>query len=303
LENPKHIEVQIVADSSNIVQLGERECSIQRRHQKLIEETPSPELTKELRHDILCKAVSIMKEINYDNAGTVEFLLKGNKFFFMEINARVQVEHPITEVVTGVDIVEQQLRISLGQGLSIRQEEITSTGHAIECRINAEHPISFAPVSGLVEKFVPPMDPQIRVDTALYSGYSISQFYDSLIAKVICHGNNRKCAIDRMISALSTLRISGIPTSIPFHISALRDPSFLDGTYDTSFIEKVKPFSSKEGELAAAILSIMPRRTRFRVEYLIDEESNAHQDAWNLSRYDWADPYDVHYRQFIGWNS
>jgi acetyl/propionyl-CoA carboxylase alpha subunit len=303
LENPKHIEVQIVADSSNIVQLGERECSIQRRHQKLIEETPSPALTKELRRDILCKAVSIMKEINYDNAGTVEFLLKGDKFFFMEINARVQVEHPITEIVTGVDIVEQQFRVALGQGLSIRQEEITSKGHAIECRINAEHPMSFAPVSGLVEKFIPPKDHEIRVDTALYSGYSISQFYDSLIAKLICHGNNRKCAIDRMIGALSTLRISGIPTSIPFHISALRDPRFLDGTYDTSFVDKVIPFASKEGELAAAILSIIPRRTRFRLEYMINEETKTHLDAWNLSRFDWADPYDVLYRQFIGWNS
>jgi acetyl/propionyl-CoA carboxylase alpha subunit len=301
LEKPKHIEVQIIADSSNIVQLGERECSIQRRHQKLIEETPSFALTKELRYDILCKAVSIMKEINYDNAGTVEFLLKGDKYFFMEINARVQVEHPITEVVTGVDIVEQQLRVASGQGLSVRQEEITSAGHAIECRINAEHPVSFAPISGVVREFVPPKGQGIRVDTALYSGYSIPQFYDSLIAKLISHGNNRMDAINRMISALSTLRISGIPTSIPFHISALRDASFLDGTYDTSFIEKVKPFSSKEGELAAAILSLIPRRTRFRIEYLIDEESKTHQDAWNLSRYDWADPYDVHYRQFIGW--
>ena len=303
LENPKHIEVQIVADSSNVVQLGERECSVQRRHQKLIEETPSPALTKKLRDDILCKAVSIMKEINYDNAGTVEFLLKGDKFFFMEINARVQVEHPITEVVTGVDIVEQQLRVASGQGLSMQQEEIVSKGHAIECRINAEHPVSFAPVSGLVKEFVPPKGQEIRVDTALYSGYLIPQFYDSLIAKLISHGNNRMDAIDRMIFALSTSRISGIPTSIPFHISALRDASFLGGTYDTSFIEKVKPFSSKEGELAAAILSLIPRRTRFRMEYLIDEESKTHQDAWNLSRYDWADPYDVHYRQFIGWNS
>jgi acetyl-CoA carboxylase biotin carboxylase subunit len=303
LENPKHIEVQIIADSNNIIQLGERECSIQRRHQKLIEETPSFALTKELRHDILCKAVSIMKEINYDNAGTVEFLLHGDKFFFMEINARIQVEHPITEVVTGVDIVEQQLRVALGQGLSIKQEEIKSNGHAIECRINAEHPMSFAPVSGVVAEFVPPSGREIRVDTALYSGYSIPHFYDSLIAKLICHGNNRNDAINRMIFALSALRISGVPTSIPFHISALKDSRFLDGTYDTSFIENVKPYSSKTGELAAAILSILPRRTRFKIKYMVNEGSQIHYDAWNLSKFDWADPYDTYYRQSLEWNA
>ena len=192
LENPKHIEVQIVADNSDVIQLGERECSIQRRQQKLIEETPSPGLKDELREDILCKAVSIMKEIGYDNAGTVEFLLKGSKYFFMEINARIQVEHPVPELVTGVDIVEQQLRVALGQGLSIRRDTISSKGHAIECRINAEHPLSFAPVSGKVNKFVAPSGEGIRLDSALYSGYSIPQFYDSLIAKLICHESDRK---------------------------------------------------------------------------------------------------------------
>jgi acetyl-CoA carboxylase, biotin carboxylase subunit len=215
LENPKHIEVQIVPNNSDVIQLGERECSIKRRHQKLIEETPSPALKDELREDILCKAVSIMKEIGYDNAGTVEFLLKGSKYFFMEINARIQVDHPVTELVTGVDIVEQQLRVALGQGLSIRRDTISSKGHAIECRINAEHPLSFAPVSGKINKFVAPSGEGIRLDSALYSGYSIPQFYDSLIAKLICHGSDRKKAIERMNSALSTLRISRIPTSIP----------------------------------------------------------------------------------------
>ena len=306
LENPKHIEVQIVADSSDVVQLGERECSVQRRHQKLIEETPSFALTNEMRQDILCKAVSIMKEINYDNAGTVEFLLKGDKFFFMEINARIQVEHPVTEAVTGVDIVEQQLRAALGYGLSVRQEAVNSIGHAIECRINAEHPMSFAPVAGKVKEFEIPVGEGIRLDTALYSGYSIPQFYDSLIAKLICHGNNRMDAINKMIRSLSTLRISGIPTSIPFHSSALRDNRFVNGTYDTSFIENVKPFSSKDGELAAAILSAIPRRARPMMQYL-NEELEANDDAWYASRFDWADPYDVHRRfsesSSFGWNT
>src|SRR5919106_1080253 len=291
LENPKHIEVQIIADSSDVVQLGERECSIQRHHQKLIEETPSPALNDETRQNILGEAVSIMKEIGYDNAGTVEFLFKGNKYFFMEINARIQVEHPITELVTGVDIVEQQLRASLGQGLSVKQEFISSKGHAIECRINAEHPLSFAPVSGKVNKFVAPSGEGIRVDSALYSGYSIPQFYDSLIAKLIYHGFNRKEAINKMISALSSLRITGIPTSIPFHISALRDNRFVDGTYNTSFVEKLNSYSSEDGELAAAILATMSQRTRIKKVY-VKQELKKGDDPWNVSRFDWADPYD-----------
>jgi acetyl/propionyl-CoA carboxylase alpha subunit len=149
---------------------------------------------------------------------------------------------------------------------------------------------------------MPPSDQGIRVDTALYSGYLIPQFYDSLIAKIISHGNNRRDAIDRMIFALSTLRISGVPTSIPFHASALRDGRFLDGTYDTSFIENVKSFSSKDGELAAAILSMIPRRTRFKMKYMMEEEYETHDDAWNISRFDWADPYVIHHRQSFGWN-
>ena len=293
LENPRHIEVQIIADSSDVIQLGERECSIQRRHQKLIEETPSPGLKDEMRQDILYKAVSIMKEIGYDNAGTVEFLLKGNKYFFMEINARIQVEHPITELVTGVDIVEQQLRAALGQGMSVRQETISSKGHAIECRINAEHPSSFAPVSGKVNKYVAPSGEGIRVDSALYSGYSIPQFYDSLIAKLICHGSDRKEAIERMKFALSAFRISGIPTSIPFHISALRDNRFVDGTYNTSFAENVKFYSSKSGELAAAILAAISKGTKPKMIYM-KQELQKRDDPWNVSRFDWANPYDTH---------
>lgn len=291
LENPKHIEVQIIADKADVVQLRERECSIQRRHQKLIEETPSPALKDKMRQDILSEAVSIMKELRYDNAGTVEFLFKSNKYFFMEVNARIQVEHPVTELVTGVDIVEQQLRAALGQGLSVKQEMIRSKGHAIECRINAEHPLNFAPISGEVNKFVAPVGDGIRVDSALYSGYSIPPFYDSLIAKLICHGSDRKEAIYTMNSALSTFRISGIPTSIPFHISALRDVRFVDGTYDTSFADNVKFYSSKVGELAAAILAVISKRSK---TVYVKQVLNKDDDPWNVSRFDWTDPYDTH---------
>jgi acetyl-CoA carboxylase biotin carboxylase subunit len=172
VENPRHIEVQILAeaDNSNIIHLGERECSIQRRHQKLIEETPSTALTKETRNRITFTAIAIMKEIGYENAGTVEFLFKDGKFYFMEVNARIQVEHPITEAVTGVDIVEQQLNMALGNGLSIKQQDIKAKGHAIECRINAEHPISFVPFPGTIKIFAPPEEDGVRVDTALYAG-------------------------------------------------------------------------------------------------------------------------------------
>jgi acetyl-CoA carboxylase, biotin carboxylase subunit len=297
LENPKHIEVQIVADSSDVIQLGERECSIQRRHQKLIEETPSAALTHETRAVILRTAVAIMKEIGYDSAGTVEFLFKDNNFYFMEINARIQVEHPITEVVTGVDIVEQQLRAASGNGISINQETILPEGHAIECRINAEHPLSFAPYLGKVKEFVTPEGQGIRVDSALYPGYSIPQFYDSLIAKLICYGSDRRKAIERMKFSLSVLRISGIPTSIPFHISALNDIRFIDGSYNTSFVDKVKPYSAEDGELAAAVLSALAKSTELAMVYKKRKlEKDADYDPWNVSRFDWADPYDTHHR-------
>jgi acetyl-CoA carboxylase, biotin carboxylase subunit len=295
LENPKHLEVQIVADSSGVIQLGERECSIQRRHQKLIEETPSAALTHETRAVILRTAVAIMNEIGYDSAGTVEFLFKDNNFYFMEINARIQVEHPITEVVTGVDIVEQQLLAASGHGLTIRQETINPKGHAIECRINAEHPISFAPYLGKVREFVIPDGQGIRVDSALYPGYSIPQFYDSLIAKLICYGSDRKKVIERMKFSLSLLRISGIPTSIPFHMSALNDTRFLDGSYNTSFVDKVKLYSTEEGELAAAVLSALAKGFEPTIVYK-NRELEKDDDAWNVSRFDWADSYDSRHR-------
>jgi len=290
VENPRHIEVQILADrnGSNIIHLGERECSIQRRHQKLIEETPSPALTAEIRKRITKTAVAIMKEIRYENAGTVEFLFKDGKFYFVEVNARIQVEHPITEAVTGVDIVEQQLKIALGNGLSIKQQDIKPKGHAIECRINAEHPINFVPIPGIIKKFMPPETGGVRVDTAVYAGYNIPIFYDSLIAKLICFGNSRDEAIEKMKSSLISFRISGIPSTIPFHLSALSDPRFVEGNYDTSFIDDMKYLSTKEGEIAAAILFIRPRTKEF-----IKIEEKEEQDPWMRSRFAWTDSFNV----------
>jgi acetyl-CoA carboxylase biotin carboxylase subunit len=291
IENPRHIEVQILADNSNVIHLGERECSIQRRHQKLIEETPSPALTSEMRSKITQTAIAIMKEIGYENAGTVEFLFKEGKFYFMEVNARIQVEHPITEAVTGVDIVEQQLHIALGNGLSIKQDNIKPIGHAIECRINAEHPISFVPFAGVVKKFITSQEDRgdVRIDTALYSGYSIPVFYDSLIAKLICFGNDRAETIEKMKHALLSFIISGIPSTIPFHLSALNDKRFVDGSYDTSFVNEMKRFSSKDGELAAAILSLLPKR----IEFLKGQEKE--EDPWMRSRFDWVDVFDINH--------
>jgi len=291
VENPRHIEVQIIADDRDIVHLGERECSIQRRYQKLIEETPSPALSPEKRNEISQTAIEIMKEIGYKNAGTVEFLFKENRFYFMEVNARIQVEHPITEAVTGVDIVEQQLLVALDKGLSVNQQNIDPTGHAIECRINAEHPLNFIPFPGIVKNFSVPQGDGIRVDTALYAGYSIPTFYDSLIAKLICWGNNRHEAIEKMKDSLLSFRISGIPSTIPFHISALNDTRFIDGYYDTSFIDKMSSFSARDGDIAAAVFSLLPKR----IEFLRGKEEEQQQDPWMNSRFDWIDVFDIYH--------
>ncbi|MGN6350349.1 MAG: acetyl-CoA carboxylase biotin carboxylase subunit [Candidatus Nitrosocosmicus sp.] len=278
IENPRHIEVQILGDKSNIIQLGERECSVQRRNQKLIEETPSPALTDETREKLTNVAVSIMKEIKYDNAGTIEFLFKDKKFYFMEINSRIQVEHPITEAVTGIDIVEQQLNIASDKGMSLDQDKIEIKGHAIECRINAEDPFTFSPYPGLVKLFNPPKDSNIRIDSALYSGYIIPPFYDSLLAKIISIGSSRRESIEKMKLVLPSFRISGIPTTIPFHISALNDKKFEEGNYNTSFINNFKYHSEKDCEIAAAIFVHLPKR----IQYMQNKEE---KDPWLVSRY------------------
>lgn len=281
LERPRHIEVQILGDGQNIINLGERECSIQRRHQKLIEETPSPALTKEMRQRITDTAIDIMKELKYDNAGTVEFLFKDEQFYFMEINSRIQVEHPITEQVTGIDLIEQQLNIASGTGLTIKQEDVRPRGHAIECRINAEHPLTFIPFGGTIKSFVPPYDTKnVRIDTALSSGSIVPPFYDSLIAKLICFEDSRIGTIETMKRSLSMFRISGIPTTIPFHISALNDTRFIEGMYDTSFVDELTPFSLKDGEVASAILCQLPRKVKF-----LEKKGNSNADIWIKSRY------------------
>ncbi|HEY9068759.1 MAG TPA: acetyl-CoA carboxylase biotin carboxylase subunit [Candidatus Ozemobacteraceae bacterium] len=241
LRNPRHIEVQIMGDHhGNVVALGERECSIQRRHQKLIEEAPSPAVDADLRRRLCETAVKAAKAIDYVNAGTIEFLLdaEGN-FFFMEMNTRLQVEHPVTELVTGYDLVEVQLRVASGEPLPFRQEDIKPNGWAIECRINAEDPAgNFAPCPGKIDLYIPAGGPWVRVDSAAFSGYTVSPSYDSMVAKLIAWGPDRLTAIDRMRAALHEFRVDGIKTTIPFHQWALAHEEFREGHLTTGFVDK-----------------------------------------------------------------
>ena len=239
IENPRHIEFQILADSfGNVVHLGERDCSVQRRNQKLLEEAPSSILSDELREKMGRAAVDAAKAVGYTNAGTIEFLVDKHKnFYFMEMNTRIQVEHPVTEMVTSVDIVKEQLRIANGEKLSINQEDINVKGHSIECRINAENPNkNFEPSPGKIEFLNVPGGNGIRVDTAVYPGYTIPPVYDSMIAKVIVHGNNREEAINKMIRALDEFVIQGVECNIDFQIDILNNERFKLGIFDTSFI-------------------------------------------------------------------
>ena len=239
IENPRHIEFQILADSfGNVVHLGERDCSVQRRNQKLLEEAPSSILSDELREKMGRAAVDAAKAVGYTNAGTIEFLVDKHKnFYFMEMNTRIQVEHPVTEMVTSVDIVKEQLRIANGEELTITQEDINVKGHSIECRINAENPSkNFAPSPGKIEFLNLPGGNGIRVDTAVYPGYTIPPVYDSMIAKVIVHGNNREEAINKMIRALDEFVIEGVECNIDFQIDILNNERFKLGIFDTSFI-------------------------------------------------------------------
>ena len=239
LEEPRHIEIQVLADEyGSCIHLGERECSIQRRHQKLLEEAPSPVLSAELRNEMGNAAVQACHELGYASAGTVEFLLdKDNKFYFMEMNTRIQVEHPVTEMVTLADIVRNQIRIAEGETLGYTQDDLLIVGHAIECRINAENPETFAPSPGLITAFNLPGGPGVRVDTYVYSGYSVPPFYDSLIAKVIVHARTRELAIARMKRALEAMVVEGIKTTIPLHLKILDDPNFRAGNFSTSFMD------------------------------------------------------------------
>ncbi|MGR3274903.1 acetyl-CoA carboxylase biotin carboxylase subunit [Acaryochloris marina NIES-2412] len=242
IENPRHIEFQIFADSyGNVVHLGERDCSIQRRHQKLLEESPSPALSPELREKMGSAAVRAAASIGYVGAGTVEFLLSSTgEFFFMEMNTRIQVEHPVTEVTTGLDLIAEQIRIAQGEKLSVTQDQVKLTGHAIECRINAEDPDhNFRPHPGRINGYLPPGGPGVRVDSHVYTDYEIPPYYDSLIGKLIVWGRDRPTAIARMKRALQECAITGLPTTIGFHQKILDTPEFNQGEVYTNFIQEV----------------------------------------------------------------
>jgi len=237
---PRHIEVQILADErGRTIYLGERDCSVQRRYQKLIEETPSPAVDDRLRRELGRVAVEAAQAVRYRNAGTVEFLLdKERRFYFMEMNTRIQVEHPITEEVTGIDLVKEQIRIATGQPLSWKQQDVKMIGHSIECRINAECPDTFTPCAGLITRCHPPGGPGVRVDTAIEPGSEITPHYDSLIAKLIVHGLTREEALARMRRALDECVVEGIKTTIPLHRRILDDPDFQKGRFSTAFLER-----------------------------------------------------------------
>ena len=239
LEEPRHIEFQILADEhGNVIHLGERDCSMQRRHQKVIEEAPAPGITEEQRQRIGARCVQACKDIGYRSAGTFEFLYENDEFYFIEMNTRLQVEHPVTEMITGIDIVRQQFLIASGEPLKIAQEDVRFQGHAIECRINAEDPKNFMPSPGLITLWHPPGGPGIRVESHIYSGYRVPPFYDSMIGKLIAHGENRDVAVARMRNALSEVVIEGIKTNIPLHQEIFQHAAFQAGGTDIHYLEK-----------------------------------------------------------------
>ncbi|MCH8944553.1 MAG: acetyl-CoA carboxylase biotin carboxylase subunit [Proteobacteria bacterium] len=239
LEEPRHIEFQILADEhGNVIHLGERDCSMQRRHQKVIEEAPAPGITEEQRQRIGARCVQACKDIGYRSAGTFEFLYENDEFYFIEMNTRLQVEHPVTEMITGIDIVRQQLLIASGEPLKIAQEDVRFQGHAIECRINAEDPKNFMPSPGLITLWHPPGGPGIRVESHIYSGYRVPPFYDSMIGKLIAHGETRDVAVARMRNALSEVVIEGIKTNIPLHQEIFQHAAFQAGGTDIHYLEK-----------------------------------------------------------------
>ncbi|HEY5610163.1 MAG TPA: acetyl-CoA carboxylase biotin carboxylase subunit [Thermoanaerobaculia bacterium] len=241
LERPRHIEIQVFADHhGRVVHLGERECSIQRRHQKLIEESPSPAIDELMRERMGQAAIRICEHVSYTNAGTIEFLYDGKDFFFMEMNTRIQVEHPVTEAVTGFDLVKEQILVAAGEPLSFPKRPVTFTGHSIEFRINAEDPVTFAPAPGRITTFHPPGGPGVRIDTAAYRDYVIPPHYDSLIAKLIVHGKDRSEAIARGRRALELFIIEGVKTSIPLDLAILADARFVRGDFSTRFMEEFK---------------------------------------------------------------
>lgn len=239
LEQPRHVEFQLLADThGNAIHLGERDCSMQRRHQKVIEEAPAPGITEEQRNEIGQRCVQACLDMGYRSAGTFEFLYENGEFYFIEMNTRLQVEHPVTEMITGVDIVREQLRIASGEELSLKQEDVRIQGHAIECRINAEDPKNFMPSPGLVTLWHPPGGPGIRMESHVYSGYKVPPYYDSMIGKLIAHGENREAAFARIKNALNEIVIEGIKTNVPLHQEIFQHAAFAEGGTDIHYLEK-----------------------------------------------------------------
>jgi acetyl-CoA carboxylase biotin carboxylase subunit len=247
LENPRHIEIQVLADShKNVLYLGERDCSMQRRHQKIIEEAPAPELTEKQRVKIGERCAEACRKIGYRGAGTFEFLYEDGEFFFIEMNTRIQVEHPVTEMITGIDLVQEQIRVAAGEKLRLRQKDVVLRGHAIECRINAEDPYKFTPSPGRITSYHPPGGPGIRVDSHVYAGYSVPPNYDSMVGKLIAYGATRDQAIRRMRIALSEMAIEGIQTNLALHRELLHDSRFLRGGTSIHYLEQKLAQESKQ---------------------------------------------------------
>ena len=240
LTRPRHVEIQVLGDKQGqVIHLGERDCSLQRRHQKVLEEAPSPALNAAERREIGGRVVEAMRGLGYHSAGTVEFLYEDGKFFFIEMNTRLQVEHPVTEMISGIDIVREQIRIAAGASLDLRQEDVSLSGHAIECRINAENPETFAPTPGRITDYHAPGGLDVRVDSALYSGYTVPPYYDSLIAKLVVRGRTRNECLMRLRRALEEYVIGGIETTIGLHARLIAEPDFLNGDYDIHWLEKL----------------------------------------------------------------
>jgi propionyl-CoA carboxylase alpha chain len=276
LEGPRHIEVQVLADHfGNVIHLNERECSIQRRHQKVIEEAPSPLVTPKLRQEIGAAAVAATKACGYTNAGTVEFLFdRHKKFYFLEMNTRLQVEHPVTEMTTGVDLVKQQIRIAAGEKLAINQSDIKISGHAIECRIYAEDPLNnFYPSTGWIKYYNPPAGPGIRNDSGIFEGGEISVYYDPLVSKLVAWGGDRPEAIERMRRALQEYHITGVRSNIPFCLLVMNHPKFQRGNFDTHFIAEDVNIEDmargpEEYNKIAAIAAVMAQHIKPRMTAL-----------------------------------
>ena len=239
LETPRHIEIQVLCDGQgNAIHLGERDCSMQRRHQKVIEEAPAPGITEDQRNYVGQRCIDACLEMGYRSAGTFEFLYQDNEFYFIEMNTRLQVEHPVTEMITGIDIVKEQLKIASGEKLAIKQEDVKIKGHAIECRMNAEDPKTFMPSPGDIKLWHMPGGPGIRIDSHIYSGYRVPPYYDSMIGKIIAFGNNRKSAMTRMENALKEIVVEGIKTNIPLHQEIFQHSAFKNGGTNIHYLEK-----------------------------------------------------------------